>query len=199
MIRKILAVTVLLLVLAPLPVLAENDQTVVIGWGLGGYDAPADDVRGDRKLLASHAYVEWYALDELGFGFRRTVLIETGIAFLALGAFETFSLTTNMVTVNWVPFGAQRYARLGLVAGVGTADYKYDGVFFLLGGATRQAHTSGTATLAGAYLDWGGDGFGARLGYDMISTNLDNVTVSGSSLKADGSGNSIYFDLRWAF
>lgn len=178
---------------------AQNDQTVVIGMGGGGYTSDSDGVRGDRDLVMSHLYVEWYAFDTLGIGFRRTVMLEVGIGLLAFGGFETFSVQTNMITANWVAFGEKSYTRVGLVGGVGTAEYEYDGALPLFG-FDRHVKSSGLAALAGVYLDWGADGFGARLGYDYIATELDDVDIAGVGTRTpDATGAGPYLDLRWAF
>ena len=195
-----MAALILPLLLAAPYARAENDQTVVIGIGGGGYTVEEDEIHGDRTMMLSHLYLEWYALGSLGFGLRRTVMLETGAPLLLVfGGIEVFSAQSNMVTVNWIVLGSQSYARLGLVAGAGNAKYEYDGVL-LFGVVERHVKTSGSATLGGIFLDWGGDGFGARLGYDAVSTKLDDVDVPGVGMvKADASGSAAYLDLRWAF
>ena len=180
---------------------ADNDQTVVIGFGGGGYHMDGDDVHGSRDMLAYHLYAEWYALGELGFGYRRTQTVDVGgVATCEVGICETVTVTTDMLTVNWVPLGSKRYARLGLVGGYGIAQYQFQGTVAILKGPTEKVSTSGTAALAGIYFDWGGTGFGARLGYDALFTQLKDATsASGVRLKTDGSGYMTYLDLRWAF
>lgn len=177
---------------------AQNDQTVVIGLGGGGYTAEADEVRSDRYLAMSHVYVEWYAFDTLGVGFRRTVLYD-GTGLIVLSGLEALSVQTNVLTAHWIVYGERDYARVGLVGGVGIATYEYDDVIF--GGAVRgHVKTSGPAALAGVYLDWGADGFGGRLGYDTISTHLDDVAVSaGDTRSANATGSGPYVDVRRAF
>lgn len=181
---------------------ADNDQTVVIGIGAGSYSVAEDEVRpkGDKSQTLTHVYVEWYVLDEVGFGFRRSAMLNVlGFAALSLGTVDVLAVRTNMLTVNWIPYGAQDYLRIGLVAGVGNAKYEYDGVL-LFGLAETHVETDGTATLGGIFVDWGGEGFGARFGFDAIGTDLDDVVVPGDPpKKADASGAAAYLDVRWAF
>ena len=51
------------------------------------------------------------------------------------------------------------------------------------------------ATLFSAYLDWGGEVFGARFGANVLRTELDSI----DGIEADASGVSLYFEFRWAF
>ncbi len=55
--------------------------------------------------------------------------------------------------------------------------------------------------LAGAYVDWGGEGFGARFGVNALSTDLGSIPVEGQAdpVAVDTSGQGAYLDLRWAF
>ena len=65
--------------------------------------------------IAEH--LEWYPLEELGFGFRRSAMLNVlGFATLGLGTLDVLAVQTNMATVNWVVYGAQGHARVGLVA-----------------------------------------------------------------------------------
>ena len=83
-----------------------------------------------------------------------------------------------LFTVNWVPLGGRRYARLGLLAGLGLTDYEFTETNGP--GGTATSSTSGTAALVGIYVDWGADGFGARFGTQYLETDLD--AIDGSSV-----------------
>ena len=201
MVMKVAALLLPLLMVAP-DARAENNQTVVLGIGAGGYVVGDDEIRpqGDRSQTLTHLYAEWYPVEQFGFGFRRSVMLNAlGFAFLGLGTLDVLAVQTNMATVNWIVYGAQEYARVGLVAGAGNAQYEYDGMV-LFGLGERHVKTSGSAALAGIFVDWGADGFGGRFGYDYISTDLSDVDVPGAgTLEADASGSALYLDLRWAF
>ena len=79
-----------------------------------------------------------------------------------------------------------------LLAGIGTAEYEATRTF---GSSSFSGTSTGPATLAGIYVDWGGDFFGARFGANVISTDLGDI----NGLEVDASGTSLYFDFRWAF
>lgn len=190
---------------------AENNQTVVLGGGIGSHTfAKSDDVRQGISLFGgadeiknagmSEVYLEWYALGTVGFGLR----------VVGLGATRTYTIFTTEVkqtlqvdlgflTVNWVPVGATSYARLGLLAGAGSATYRMTTT--VTGQPDLKGSATGSATLLGIYIDWGGEDFGARFGANSISTSLGDFTTSSTSpkLKVDGSGTSVYLDLRWAW
>ncbi len=181
---------------------AANDQTFVIGAGLGPFEySKSDDFRrsltGPSGPLSEFEeesqgqfYVEWYALEEIGFGLRyhRSGGFQ-GEGFV--GDREVF-VDSLLVTAQWVPIGATSYARVGFLAGLGTASY--DVTIDFEGVSPVSESTSGTAMLLGAYVDWGGPVFGARAGINVLTTDLDDV----NGLSADGSGRGLYLDLRWA-
>lgn len=170
---------------------ARNDQTVVIGVGVGPAGT-SDAVAGSQQVTASHLYAEWYVLGAAGLGVRRIALTDGGL----LDLLSDYSVTVTLATGHWVAYGAQEDLRIGLIAGVGRADYHYrpNGWF------SNDLETSGTAALAGAYLDKGGSGLGVRIGLDYLWTRLDPLAVPGQGEQAaDAGGASLYLDLRWAF
>ena len=187
--------------LAGSPAHAQNDQTVVIGFGLGIHFFEAkDDVREGFFLDVDAAgmsefLVEWYLFDEIGIGARAINfgVKETATTFGGATAEMEIEISNFFFTLNWVPFGASGYTRMGLLAGVGSSEYEVTVTDF--SGASSSDSSTGSASLAGIYVDWGGEGFGARFGGHIISTDLDRI----NGATADGSGSSLYFDLRWAF
>lgn len=177
-----------------------NDQTVVIGFGFGIHNySETDAIRNyglifEDDVVMTQLYVEWYVFEKIGFGFRLISLgvRETGPTFGGTSETE-LSVDNNIFTVNWVPLGADSYARLGLLAGAGNSTYEVTQSGTSM--TDSSVSSSGTATLLGIYVDWGGEDFGARFGVNFLGTDLDDI----NGLTADASGTSIYFDLRWAF
>ena len=143
---------------------AENDQTVVIGAGLGAFGyARSDDLRRTRPTgggtlsefnqeSQGQLYVEWYALEEIGFGLR--LHRSGGFQGAGFSGEREVIADTLLVTAHWVPLGADAYARMGVLAGLGTTSYD---VTIDLDGDVGGA-TSGTAKPLGAYGGWGGGG-----------------------------------------
>lgn len=106
--------------------------------------------------------------------------------------YKELNVTNLLGTVTLVLLGGTGYTRLAVLAGAGTSEYEASQSF---SGTTSSDTTTGTAFLGGAYVDWGGEDFGARFGLNVLSTQLDNL--NGASV--DAGGTSVYFDLRWAF
>lgn len=214
-IRRLAAAAFVLLAfvaLTALPGVAQaNNQTVVLGLGLGVYEfSGSDDVRDDDPVLGDsldsgalvHFYVEWYALDTVGFGYR-AIGVATGrdARDPSTGdeVDQTVSLGAGIFTFHWVPWGSEEDTRFGVMLGIGGGDYENE-VTFTDGATgndtTATDSTDGTVGLFGAYIDFGGDLFGGRVGIESLDTNLDDFD-DGSS--ADASGLGYYVDVRWAF
>jgi hypothetical protein len=104
-----------------------------------------------------------------------------------------FTVVNSLLTANWVVLGGRRYARLGVLAGLGFSEYKVSETNDP--GVSRTSSTSGPAGLAGIYVDWGADGLGGRFGVQYLATELEDI--DGASV--DVSGRDITFDIRWAF
>lgn len=109
-----------------------------------------------------------------------------------------------MVTATlWFPLSTKNhgYSHFGLTGGTGSATYtitaKKDGE------VVEEYESLGSATLFGAFFDWGGDVFGVRLGFQSISTDYGEVEnkITGKVFEADldGSGSGAYLTLRWGF
>jgi hypothetical protein len=193
---------------------SANDQTVVIGAGLGIHSfSDTDDVRegsalfgGEDELTQAalvHYYVEWYALDDLGFG-ARVMGLGAGRSYSSAAdkLEQDVSIAATFLTVNWVPIGSESYVRFGVLGGIGSARYEVHEKYTDNAGTAsydETESTTGSATLLGGYIDWGGESFGARFGLDVLSTDLDKLDVAAGELEVDGSGTAFYLDLRWAF
>ena len=191
--------------------MADNDQTVVVGMGVGIHTyAGSDDIRrglpqfGGSDAITNagmaEVFVDWFALGTLGVGLRDRYM-STSRMYSGSGTtiHQTVDVDMGFVTVTWVPLGATSYARLGIMGGVGNAQYTASQT--ATGQPDTRASTHGSADLLGIYLDWGGEGFGARVGFDSVRTSLADLVFPGSAVrnKVDASGNTAYFDLRWAW
>lgn len=183
---------------------ADNDQNIVLGIGLGLHSfSQSDDFREPSGPFTveidvagmSQLYAEWYALGALGFGVRVVTLsVREEVSTIGGSTAGHKELTVSNVlgTVNLVLLGGTSYARLGVMAGAGSSTYEATESF---SGSTASDSTSGTAALAGAYVDWGGADAGGRFGVNVLSTQLDKL----GGFDVDASGTSVYFDFRWAF
>jgi hypothetical protein len=183
-----------------------NDQTVVIGAGLGIHTySKADTIRQGvpgyggadeiKQAGMGELFAEWYALGIVGFGVRG-ISLGTTRSYTSAGNQLDESVTVGLtfLTLNVIVAGAESYTRLGLLGGIGSATYKVTAT--LNGTQLGSNSASGSATLAGTFLDWGGEDFGARFGVNAIQTSIKDMT---GGAKVDGSGTSVYFDLRWAW
>lgn len=207
--------TILLaLLLLAVPARAQQDQTAVIGLGFGIHTfAQQDDIRKyqEQVLLISPSaagmlelYGEWYPMQRLGFGLRFLTLgYEEKAIFLGGVTFtSTVSIDSTLLTVTFVPFiSGDGYVRFGILGGAGGSKYNYKESLELAPVKFEGSwDTSGTAVLGGAYLDWGGEAFGARFGVHVLRTDFDPLLIQGQPpLNVDGDGSAWYFDLRWAF
>jgi len=185
---------------APASEAAENSQAVAVGVGLGRFAYEGvDDFRAavpslglNKNMMGavySQVYLEWFPLGEFGFGAR-----QMGSSYAQAGPKYTrlVEVRSTLLTAQWIPLGAEHYARLGLLAGAGRSEYT-------LSQDSDQTLANVTAVggahLVGVYLDWGGESFGARIGVNALKTRLDKI----NSNFVDGSGQGGYLDLRWAW
>ncbi len=179
---------------------AENDQTAVFGLGFGPHRfSGSDDFRAPQSPFVleidaagmSQLYVEWYALGTIGIGAR---IIHLGVVEEVQTAGPTLkkkvTVQNNLLTLHWVPLGGRSYARVGILVGAGSSNYKASEDAFGFSGSA-----SGSATLAGVYVDWGAEDFGGRFGVHVLETDLDSL----NGRRVDASGTALYLDLRWAF
>lgn len=190
------------------PALAQNDQTFVIGLGVGIHTfSKTDEMRQTFVLAGDYGglgqfWGEWYLLDYLGIGIKN-MGINTGEKAISGGdSFEReVDVDTNLITVQFLPYiSSDDYTRIGIYGGVGSSTYEYKETL-ILSGITYSASvsSSGPAINYGAFVDWGAEDFGARFGYGFLNTTLDDLDTGGQKWAVDGSGSHWYFDLRWAF
>lgn len=182
---------------------AKNEHVVVAALGAGYHTFnKRDGVRKDPFYnditggLTSYVSADWFFADRFGLGLRDTTVLSGGLRDIGgVRTVDTINLNTFMVTANYFPviFG-DGYFRVGLLGGYGSATYRHD-----IDALTSSSYeTSGTASMMGGYFDWGGDGFGAKLGYTTMNTDLDKLNQGGTKLSVDGSGAHWFFSFRWA-
>ena len=199
--------------LANLPfTLSANDQDVVIGLDVGGGSFSTIDETRKEGVVCSicpdltsvttlNLYAEWYLFDSIGIGYRGSS---------ASGGWELFASnvkvthkwtsTNSLLTGNWIFWGETEYTRAGAIIGAGSSEYEYKATIEVDSVTVEAPYTtSGSASMFGIFLDWGGESFGARLGYDSIATNLDPLVIRSKSYNVDGSYSGGYLGLRWAW
>ena len=195
---------------------SANDQKVVIGMDVGGGSfSTVDEVRKKeaicticpevKSVSTNNGYLEWYLFDSLGIGYRASQATE-GYQLYTGSLDLTFKWTSSnsFLTGNWIFWGENEYTRAGAIIGAGSSKYKLD-ITLETSSASLELpqETSGSASMFGIFLDWGGESFGARLGYDVIATTLDPlVSTIGSTTtiyNVDGSYSAGYLGLRWAW
>ncbi len=192
--------SIFILVLIPLlfsnAVLGAESQSIVAGIGVGGLIySGTDDVRTgyftDEPTTAAlgETFLEWYPVERLGIGGHRMQTISSDAND------GTISVISEIFTAQVIPivFGGGKF-RLGARAGAGWSRYKY------IDGFGDAYITKGTVTELGYFLDWGGTGFGIRIGSNTVKTNFNLFNISpATGLNADGSGSHWFLDLRWGF
>lgn len=182
---------------------ADNDQAAVIGIGVGLHAfTKRDDFREASAPFSvnldlagmSQLYGEWYALGALGFGVRVITLSvrqEVGASGANPG-YKELAVTNLFGTANLVLLGSTSRLRLAVMGGAGLSSYDASESY---GDVAFSDSASGTATLLGGYLDFGGGAAGGRIGVNLISTQLGTL----NGLAVDAGGTSLYLDFRWAF
>ena len=188
----------------------SKEQSAVIGFTLlGSHDfSKSDELREsafvfDDTAGYGHLFAEYYPSEKLGFGYRYIlIMLSEEITFTSgnnSAGFESeLQITGNILTVQYLPFiSDDGYTRIGFMAGGGPLKYEFTQT---AGVWSDSVGTSGTGTLLGFYIDWGGDVFGARFGVGKLDTSFDQLgDPNTGTVEVDGSGTNFYLDLRWAF
>ena len=183
----------------------ENDQTIVGGITLFGFGTTTgqDDIRkiafgGDTFTQVSGIYIEWNLFDRLGLTYRNmyTGTFEEG-TIGGVDYVKEISTVSHILGASFVPWiSPDGYRRLIVLGGWGPSTYTYTAS---IATASNSVSTSGSALMAQAAMDWGGEDFGARIGYGLLLTSYDPMKVGGTSYSVDDSNSHLYIDLRWAF
>lgn len=186
--RGVLAILFSLILLSS-PVIAANNQTVVIGFGMGPFDFKDDDLGKIDNILYGSEYAEWYLLDEIGLGIRTHKFYKTGSS----DSSEELLMANVNLTLTWILFGSSSEFRMAAYIGYGPG-----GVSYKNSSAGIDVTASADTKSGGLFMDWGGETWGARLGYHMVAASFDfeEGPVSGT---IDGSGNSFDLGFRIAF
>ena len=184
----------------------ENDHGFVIGatlvsqqsyWGDSGF-RNASNVSHSGHMDYRHVLLEIYPMDRLGIGARWvkvTAKRDEGSEFAPIAI-----LKTTLTTLNYMFYiSNDRELRWGVTAGSGSARYTAEDD---LG---TQYSARGGVTNGELWLDWGGEGLGARFGYGALLTALRKPMVNGApaggafGTRREGSGNYGYAGIRLAF
>ena len=204
-----------------------NDQTYVLGIGTGGASLASNQelsFTSEEVKIGMHFYFEWYLLDSVGLGIESSSLSNgppCTESTKEISACEQLSYDNQFAKLNWIISGEKDYSRWGLTfgAGISSLSYSYSGSTFTCKnfseytnqctdwGTTKvqeQTCTSDTGpySSAGLFFDWGADGFGARLGYDAVSSQVGKIKCNWIDTKIEGvssTGGLGYLDFRWAF
>ncbi len=193
-------------------VFAENNQTVVVGVGLGLHSfAGSDDLREGSDLFGNIDevrvsgvtlwYIEWYVFGNIGFGFNsHNQTVSRSYTSGGESIDHKWNIDSYLVTLNLIPLGGTRYARMGIFVGTGTSTYKIEETVSGTSSDYEASESvSGPATTAGIYIDWGGEGFGMRAGYKYLATNFPDIETSSGDASVSASGGTLHLDFRWAF
>lgn len=192
---------------------AAEPHSVVIGLGLGVHSfSTIDETRegGDgysqdevSAAVMFEYYIEWYFINELAIGYRNLTLINNRELYISseIQIKQEWTISTSLITLNWVLYGVNDYTRIGFIGGYGSSEYKITQTVEAEASSSSKDEfsTNGTATLMGIYVDWGDEGFGARFGYNALNTSYDKLKDNSREYEVDASGGATYFDFRWAF
>ncbi|MBU3916202.1 hypothetical protein KKA14_11770 [bacterium] len=149
-------------------------------------------------------FFEYFPSENLGLGFKTNSIVFSRTNTLDTSYKQDFTMVYyHFIGDFWFPLSTKDhgYSHFGLTGGIGPSIYKI---------SVKQNDTEtevyearGTSTSFGAFFDWGGDVFGARLGYNVINTNFDKLkrtdVQTSDEYDVDGSGSSVNVTIRWAF
>ena len=178
-----------------------NDQTYVIGIGLGGAsykEKPEFFYDSEKITKGANPFFEWYLFDSFGLGLKSITLQSADQYDYEDGktiTYQPLNIVSNLITINWIISGEKDYSRFGLTFGTGNSEISLSS-----GGSGSGYSTSGSASSLGIFFDWGADGFGARVGYDSVSNSFGEFkTRSRNEKNITGTGGLGYLGFRWAF
>jgi len=189
-----------------------EDSPLFFGLGGGNYSftSKQDQYRlnGDKiqNALAMELFFEYYPTLNLGFGLKFRGLSAEREASTSTVK-EKMNLSQMLATLNlWFPLNTRNrgFSHFGLTGGIGPANYNVTVSGDTISDDGNEWETNGIVTSYGAFFDWGGDLFGARLTYTVNETNyatLKNKTYPQTSpeYEVDASGTAWVFSIRWAF
>ncbi len=152
-------------------------------------------------------FLEYYLSENFGLGFKTNSIVFSRTNSNDATQKQDFTVVhTHIIGNFWFPLSTRNhgYTHFGLTGGIGSSTYKVS--VKQNDEETAVWEATGPSTSLGAFFDWGGDVFGARLGYNVITTNFDKLKqtetqgiANNSELDVDGSGSNINVSIRWAF
>ncbi len=192
MLKKIRVITIFIFacLLTSTQVSAANNQKFVIGFGIGSYDFNEADLDDIDNILYGSEFLEWYIFDEIGIGLRSHKFYKTG----SNESNKEFIMATANLSIIWVFYGSSDDLRASAYIGYGPGGVSYSDDEKGL----DISETTNDTSSGGVFLDWGGDKWGVRIGYHVISASFEYENNSTSG-KIDGSGNSCDLGIRLAF
>ena len=122
---------------------------------------------------------------------------------------QRIEVNHDFVTVQyWFPINKSQSLRLGLLAGTGTTEYESEFYWVAQRAGTddyqegnrysEKYTTSGSSTLLSGFIDLTSGVFGARIGWQQITSKLDDFKANGpgvGQIDADVSGSLFFVDL----
>ncbi|NQU63017.1 MAG: hypothetical protein HQ517_01855 [SAR324 cluster bacterium] len=191
--KAILGLIIVFLLIAA-PVLAKNNQTVVIGGSIGSYHFYEEGLNEIDSLIYGSEFLEWYLFDDIGIGIRSHKFYQTGSS----ESNEEFLMVNINLAVTWVFLGSSDDFRMAVYGGYGPGEVSTNSVVQTNGEGQTDVTAKANTTSAGIFLDWGGDTWGVRVGYHLVSAHFDYQGGPDSGT-IDGSGNSFDLGIRLAF
>ena len=210
---KSILISILVIFLTSTIASAQTDINVVVGGGFGGIAYKNSEGLGISKEERVNGFgfnhmAEWYFSEILGIGLRQTAFIASNDLEINEADYsETTTVSSLMMTLHLILFGSDSWARFGITSGYGRSAYRYqlDTDEDESENADDEEYTgSGDAYLVGAFLDWGGDGFGMRFGYDYFQTDFDTFDTEVNETETrdvdlSGTGDYVYLNFRYAW
>lgn len=136
-----------------------------------------------------------------------------GTKFITVGTENISSSGNNVLKINlsnflftatlWFPLSTRNkgYSHFGITGGAGSATYQVTSE--TNGEVDSEWEATGTASMYGAFFDWGGEIFGGRLGYYSMTTKMDELErvdeYNANKYDVDGTGSAFYISMRWGW
>ena len=186
---------------------AENDQTLVFDLGFGfQFFNEADEFRDANTFVNNiswigHAGAELYLFDFMGIGVKQLNIYG---ASDHLELRKEYAIQNSVATLNFVPFGSDRYARIILVVGLGKGKYNarelWEDDHDSSNNYDYTGYVEGPVTLGQILADWGGDAWGLRAGVSYLLTDFDDLELGPKTYEINGSGwGFCALSVRYAF
>ena len=216
--RLQLALAFFFITLLPTVSVCAEEMEFVLGIGLAShYFAELDDLRQETSMSSDkdeiedirglEIYAEYFVADPFASGVKGQSMAGR-IDYIATDfTMERRVKLNNMIGyVNFLPKVGDGYCRLGFTLGYGSSKYIYSLERVCDSGASnckneKDKYTSdGTMAVFGFIADWGKDGSGGRIGYNLTSAEHEDIEfLDGSKQEVKASGSQLHIDFRYAF